>query len=532
MTNAQPPVLIQSLMNAALYDHPVTSFRLIETHISWIILTGDYAYKIKKPVDFGFLDFSTLAKRHHYCDNELRLNRRLEPDIYLAVVPIRGSEQQPQWQSDEPIIEWAVKMRQFESDSQLDVLAKKRELTPGIIDQLASRLCDFHHSVSRTDQDSPYGSPAQIEQPVSENYQQIIGAELDQRIVELLQQCQHWHQQQHQRLAGLMAQRKDQGLVRECHGDLHLANIAYDRQRILIFDCIEFNDELRWIDIISEMAFVAMDLDSHDYTTLKWRLLNHWLQVIGDYNGLRLLPYYLVYRAMVRAKVAVLSARQSTQNKAQAAEYLQSVNHYIELAHRYVSEAQPLLIICHGLSGSGKSTISKLLAESLGAIHVRSDVERKRLFNLPADAHTGESTANGIYQRQATVATYQRLADCARDCLDAGMNVIVDATFLQQSQREDFKHLAQQYQAPMLILNCVAPTPLMEQWIQQRQAQGTDPSEANVEILHYQLKTAQPLGEAELAFTVTVDTSKTVDAKLLAAQIKQRSLMSHASAEA
>jgi len=299
--NAAANRLIASLNNPLAFGHPIKYLRLIETHISWIILTGDYAYKIKKPVDFGFLDFSTLEKRHFYCTEELRLNRRFAPQIYLELVEIRGSESAPRLHGSGDVIEYAIKMLEFPQQCLLSALAARQELNADLIDAIASTVAAMHADSERADPASVFGAASVTAQWSQENMAHIaqaIGAEF---LPNSYFQLKRWYQENNDLLNSIDA-RKRNGFVRECHGDLHLGNMALLNNKVTLFDCIEFNPELRWIDTISEAAFVAMDLQARGYPGYCWRFINHYLEISADYEGARLLRYYFIYRALVRAK--------------------------------------------------------------------------------------------------------------------------------------------------------------------------------------------------------------------------------------
>jgi len=403
--------LVMGLRNAL--PQPV---EMVETHISWVLLAGDYAYKIKKAVNFGFLDFSTLEKRRFYCHEELRLNRRLAPQLYLDAIPITGSTAAPQLGGESPALEFAVKMRRFPAAAQFDVMLEQGNLEPTHIDAIAFKIADFHKTAAQADESSPFGTPAAVHQPASQNFEQIrphLGQEVDLRQLETLRS---WSESEFQRLETVFALRKEQGWVRECHGDLHLANLALFEGEIAPFDCIEFSENLRWVDVISEIAFLAMDLHDRHRPDLAWRLLNGYLEHTGDYGGLAVLPYYLVYRALVRAKVATLSCSHDILD----GDKLQTCRDYLALADTFIARPQPFLLITHGLSGSGKTTLAEELAVRLGAIRIRSDVERKRLFGLEATVRSHSGVDSGLYTADAHRLTYRKLAELAKTIAAAG----------------------------------------------------------------------------------------------------------------
>lgn len=482
--------LVRALQQPELFSHPVTRFAVIETHISIILLTGLYAYKFKKPVNFGFLDFSTLARRRYFCEEELRLNRRLAAQLYLDVMPVsRG----PRWGADGEVIEYAVRMREFEQAAQFDRLLDSGQLSHTYIDTLALRIAKFHAMVAVAGPESVYGQPATVQIPVDENFRQALECMSDPHEHSRLIPLQDWTRTAFQTLQPVLQARKDEGFIRECHGDLHLCNVALVDAVPVAFDCIEFNDKLRWIDIISEVAFMVMDLDQRGQTGLASRFLNAWLEHSGDYAGVSLLRYYLVYRAMVRAKVDCLRAQQADVDAVARTAILRDYHAYIALGGRYTQALLPVLLLMHGLSGSGKSRVSQSLLESLPAIRIRSDVERKRLHGLAGEARTGGGIDQGIYDRASGECTYRRLAELAATLLDAGHSVIVDAAFLQSAQLGPFIELAHTRAARCFIIDCQAPESELRRRITARQH---DASEAGIEVLENQLRHYQPLNTA------------------------------------
>ncbi|NTV94314.1 MAG: AAA family ATPase [Thiobacillus sp.] len=482
------PDLIERLLDPAAYPHPAAAVRLIETHISWVFIAGEYAYKIKKPVDFGFLDFSTLAKRRFCCDEEVRLNRRLAPDIYLDVVPVTE-----QGIGGAEALEWAVRMRAFPADATLD---REAAVTPEQIDAIADRVARFHGEIERAPEASPYGAPESAMHPVQENFRQIralpLSSAADRAQIERLEA---WSEQEYRRLHDHLGARKAAGYIRECHGDLHLGNIAWVQDAPLIFDCIEFNPNLRFIDVISEVAFFCMDLIARGREALAWRFLNRWLEHTGDYAGLAGLRFYMVYRAVVRAKVAGLRAAQG--DRGAGAE----LQRYLDLAERLGRPGHPALLLMHGYSGSGKTWLSQRLLEDLGALRLRSDVERKRLHALHALADS--KAAGDIYTPAATRHTFEHLRDLAGRLLAEDYPVIVDATFLGHAQRADFIALAESRHLPWRLVSPEADLDLLRRRIAERQDRADDASEADLAVLASQIDNADPLTPEEEAHRST-----------------------------
>jgi aminoglycoside phosphotransferase family enzyme/gluconate kinase len=497
--------LVDLLREPARYPHPAGPVELIETHISWVLLAGDYAYKLKKPVDLGFLDFSTLAARKRFCEEELRLNRRTAPELYLEVVPIGGTPEDPRLGAA-PAIEYAVKMRRFEQDALLDRVAKRGALTAAHVDAVAAAVADFHARIERAPRESEWGSPERVVSFAEQNFEQVEPLAEAPADVEHLESLHTWTEHEFTVRRELISERRRAGFVRECHGDLHLGNIALIGGRPVAFDCIEFNPSLRWIDVASEVAFLVMDLLDHRLDALAWRCLNRYLESTGDYEGLAVLRFYLVYRAMVRAKVACIRASQSGLDAAGRARIADEYRGYFGLARRLAESERPAIVLMHGLSGSGKTTVAQSLLESLGAIRVRSDVERKRIHGLGALERTHQALDAGMYGPAATRSTYDRLAAVARIAADAGFCIIVDAAFLRRRERDAFRDLARELGVPFVIATCQATDAALRGRVAARERAGGDASEAGTAVLERQLATQEPLGEDERDAAVVFDT--------------------------
>ena len=494
--------LIKALSEARAYPHAVATVSLVETHISWVLLTGKFAYKIKKPVNFGFLDFSTLERRRFFCYEELRLNRRLAEDLYLDVVPITGTPDQPSMGGAGEAIEYAVKMVQFPAGYTLSERAECGQLSSDDIDQITGIIADFHETVAQADAASPYGTSDCIKRWFAENFDHISPLLVEKQHKQQLEAIESWGDNEWNNKAGLMELRKRLGYVRECHGDLHLSNMTLINGKVTLFDCIEFNPMLRWIDVISEIAFLVIDLLHYGYECLAFRLLNHYLQHTGDYRGMALLRYYLVYRALVCAKVSLLRHVQQGNN----AVCIQDCLKYTEFAYlseRFTKVGQVALIITHGYSGSGKSTLSGQLAEKIGAIQIRSDIERKRLFGYRAQEPTGSGLGGGLYTEEANLKTYQHLADCAKAVIAAGFSAIVDAAFLKTQQRDLFLQLAESCGIPFIIVAFQASDAELCRRIRHRQQ---DASEATLDVLQHQYASAQPFFAKEQRYVITINT--------------------------
>jgi len=504
--------LIAALRDPARYPHPAGTVERIETHISHVLLAGEYAYKIKKPVNLGFLDFSTLAARRFYCEEELRLNRRLAPQLYLELVAICGSARAPVLvpavgtTEEAGVIEYAVKMRRFPQSALYDRLAASGELASRHIDALAGVIADFHLRVPACALQDPYGSAQAIEAPMLENFGQIralLGPQLAAAgRLAAVDRIEDWSRQTHSELVQVFEERRKDGFIRECHGDLHLGNIAWIDGATVPFDGIEFNANLRWVDVLSEVAFLVMDLQVRGRDDLASRFLNAYLEATGDYAGLAVFDAYRVYRAMVRAKIAAIRAGQADAGEDIRRAALADVAAHIDLAQRLIEPRHPALVLMHGPSGSGKTVVSQVLLEAGGMVRLRSDVERKRLEGLAPGTRSGSGQDRGLYREEATRATYAELDRLARRVLAAGRPVVVDAACLRRWQRELFRALASEAQLPWLIVACSADEALLRERVARRSLLGEDASEADLAVLARQLASAELLAEDEPALRV------------------------------
>ncbi|MEH6456554.1 MAG: AAA family ATPase [Cocleimonas sp.] len=516
---------ISKMLHPDVYDHAVGKIELIETHISWVVLTGDFVYKIKKPVDFGFLDFSTLAKRKEFCEQEFQLNRRLAPDIYLGVVSINGTIDKPvisKGLDNDKSFEYAVKMKQFSQSSQLDNMLAEGNLTVELIDALALMVADFHkHTVVSNTHDS-YGKKDKIYNPVTENFELINESLKTNAYESKLTAIKKWSLKEFTKLESVFQQRKRDGFVRECHGDMHLRNLAWINDKPVAFDCIEFNPDLRWIDVISEIAFLIMDLQDREQQHLANRFLNKYLEITGDYRGLKVLPFYLCYRAMVRAKVDALRIGQLNQDSEIIQDEFKAFESYFHLAISYTKSPKPALIIMRGLSASGKSTVSQQLLEKTGAIRLRSDVERKRMFGREIGDKVASDIDKGIYTADASEQTYAKLLELASKIITSGFSVIIDAAFLQHQQRISFQNLASHLVIPYTIIEVTAPIKVLQQRIIARK---NDASDADLSVLNNQIERWKPLYENERMDSLRVNTEEPLNIEILVKTINNKQVI-------
>ena len=496
--------MAQRLQEPSRFPHAVDTVTTVETHISTLLLTDDYAYKLKKPLDLGFLDFTTLERRRHACDEELRLNGRLAPAIYLQRIAITGTPEDPAIDGDGPVLDWAVQMRRFDDARLFDRLLERNQLAAAELEDVAHQVAAFHESATVAGENSDWGTPDTIAEPARDNLvalREQLGS--DPRIERL----EDWTEDRLRHLDPLFRQRRRQGRIRECHGDLHLGNIVDVDGRPVIFDGIEFAPELRWIDVVNEIAFLGMDLRSRQRPDLAARFLSRYLEETGDYDGVALLPFYRAYRALVRAKISGLRADDADSDEESREQARHTRDTYIAVAEAEMQPPEPRLVLMHGLSGSGKSTVAQAVVERLAAIRLRSDVERKRLVGLDALNRSGDGVGEGLYGADLSARTYQRLETLAGEILQTGTSVVVDAASLRREERERFRRLAADGGLPFTLVVCEAAEEVLRERIRRRQKAGNDPSDADLSVLDHQLQVREAPGTGERDDTLVVDTA-------------------------
>ncbi len=484
-------LLVQALIDPGRYPERPDTVEHLETHISHVFLAGEHAYKIKKPLNLGFLDFSDLQRRRHFCFEELRLNRRLAPSLYLDCIPIRGSAENPVLGGDDgEIVEWAVRMRRFPQEALLDRVLARGALRREHIDALARSLARFHRETPAVGADQPYGEPEAVAELALDNFRLARPNLDDADDLAALARLEGWTRAEIERLRPAFAQRKREGFVRECHADPHLGNVVLDGDAVTIFDCVEFSPRISCSDTMADLGFTYMDLCQRGATALAHRLVNVYLEHSGDYGALEVFPFYACYRAMVRAMVASIRLRQLAGEARAPA--LAEFRAYLRLAEGFTRPAPPLLLITHGVSGSGKSTATAAILEAFGAVRLRSDVERKRLYGLGPLEASGSAVGGGIYTAQASARTYARLEALAAMLLGFGVPVLVDATFPEREGRERFAELAASRGVPFVVLVCAAAPEALRARVAARAAGGTDAAEADLDVLERQLARYAP----------------------------------------
>jgi len=480
------PERLHALLYPRAYPHAVRAVDLIETHISWVLLTGRFAYKVKRPVHYPFIDLRAPEQRRLLCHEEVRLNRRFAPELYLGVRAIRSRRGEARIGGSGRIIELAVKMRQFPRSQELDALLGARRIGPAELEAFGGELAGMHECLPRAQHGQEWGRAAAQVAGIRRNAAECVRAAEALGGTAALRALQERLEAWTDSAVTLLARRFAKGRVRECHGDLHAGNIVRLGARLRPFDCLEFDPALRWIDVADEVSFLLADLDARQRPLHAQAFLGGYLTTSGDYQACLLLPIFRAHRALVRAKVMALAASAAGTARAAVREARRGHERYLECAQRALAPQPPRLVLMSGLSGSGKTWLARRLAPVLGAVHVRSDIERKRLAGLAPLARSASALAQGIYGRKMTAAVHERLIECANDALAGGYTTIVDATFGVAAERARFRALAAQLGLPLHIVHCHAPEAVLERRILERTRRAADPSEADLEVLRWQ----------------------------------------------
>jgi len=513
MTDASLPPLIQQMLQPEFYPHAVVEpIKLIQTHISYVLLTGDYAYKVKKPANFGFLDFSTLEQRHHFCQEELRLNRRLSPELYLAVLEIKTTGDPIEYQLgvDDPaaeVVEYTVQMRQFDQSGLFSYLFERDQLTAEQMQALGKQVATFHDSAQASEETRQFGTVEAVRQVAEDNYATSLPYVGRAQTQLQLDQTRAFSETFFAEHGDWFARRQTENKIRDCHGDLHLNNVCLYQGQIQIFDCIEFNREFRYIDLIYDAAFMVMDLEFQGRSDLANAFLNAYLEHTGDYQGAVMLPLYLSMRAYIRAKVNSLVLDDSSISESQKQQAQERAAAYYQMAWAYTQPRGGQIILMCGLSGSGKTTVARLVAQQLEAIHIRSDAVRKHLAGIPLEQR-GDQSGNygsGIYTPEMTHKTYEKLLKLGIFLAQQGIPVVLDAKYDRQEFRQAAIAQAQAHQIPLQICYCTAPLEVLEERLKNRTG---DIADATAALLKEQQQAMEPLTATEQALVQAIHTDQ------------------------
>jgi hypothetical protein len=493
------------MLRPEFYPHSTTgSVRLLQTHISYVLLTGEYAYKVKKAVDLGFLDFSTLDRRRHFCFEELRLNARGAPGLYLEVMPITLDADRFRLGGPGDPVEYVVKMRQFPQDSLCRAMLEKGVLAEGHVLSLAATVARYHSGAASDDRVASFGTPHRLRESLDQNYQ---GTE---RFVGGPQTRAHFDETRAftdrflREREELFLARLRGGHVRECHGDLHLNNICFWEGDVLLFDCIEFSEALRFVDTAYDTAFTAMDLEARGRPDFANLFLNAYAEKTGDWDGFRVLPLYLCRQAYVRAKVNSILAEEVAGDKAAFERATREAAAYYTLARHYTRPRAGRILVMCGLSGAGKSTVARALAKRVGAVHIRSDAVRKHLAGIPLGSRGGAE----VYTDEMTRQTYDRLLHLGGTLASEGHTVILDAKFESAGQRAAALAAAARHRLPAHVLYCSAPRDVLRDRLRSRTG---DVADADAGLLDEQERKWEEFTDTERSAVTTLDTTRPAD---------------------
>lgn len=562
--SAPLPETLRGLLRPGAYPHPVQQVELLATHMSWVLLAGEFAYKIKRPVRFPFADFTDPAHRAALCAEEIRLNRRFAPGLYLGTVQVHLADGAARIGGDGPVLETAVRMRQFDRRDELDARVAAGTVGTAEFADFGARLAAIHASLppltpaatpstpsraapsllatsdplpSQPSSPPPLRHPAASRAPgdprlvatvLRRNYAELLrltaatddamtgehahGDPTRVRAPATLRDLRHALSRALRRARPALAKRAAAGAIRECHGDLHLSNLVMLDGRITAFDALEFEPAFRCIDVADEVAFLWADLAGHGRRDLAHAFLAAYLEASGDYGLLQVLDLYVAHRALVRAKIMAIRGSSVAPTTAGVNATLRARRDtYVALAARALrapeSLPRPRLLLLHGLSGSGKTWLARRLAPRLEAIHLRSDVERKRLAGLAPLASSASDPGAGLYSSAASERTYEHLAKQARTILRSGRSVVCDAAFLSRASRAALRAAAAGGIADLVVVHCTAPDAELRRRLRARQTAGNDASEADAAVLDWQLRHVEPLQPTECDVVVEVDTT-------------------------
>lgn len=473
--------LVDALANPAAYPYPVDAVEVRQTHISAVFLAGAFVYKLKKPVAPGFLDFTTLEKRLHFCREEVRLNRRLAPDVYLDVVPVAQTPTGVRLEADGEVVEWAVKMRRLPAGATVLEQLRRGAVDARLIGALARRIASFHSGAEANERIASFGRFEAVARSVRDVFERAAPRACEAGGRAVFNRVRLLTEEWLTRLRPLIDGRAARGVPRDCHGDLHLDHVYHVPAQappddFVVIDCIEFNECFRFIDPVADMAFAAMDLAFHGRRDLARAFADVYFRATGDDEGRALLPLYTAYRAAVRGMVdGLLLAEKEVPATERAAAGTRARGHWLlALAELEPPDRRPCLLLVTGLPGTGKSTLARELAGSAGFDVIRSDVVRKELAGLPAHEPSPAPVREALYAHERTDRTYAECLSRAERLLVEGRRVLVDATFREERQRKQFLDTAIRYGVPAAVLVCTVSPETARRRLEARNGGASD----------------------------------------------------------
>jgi len=490
--------LIAAMLTPDFYPDCPAQVTHKETHISHLFFAGDVAYKVKKAVRFSFLDYSTLSQRRYYLDQELSLNRRLAPSVYLGVLPIGWDVSGWRLGASENPLEFALMMRRLPDSRMLTSLLQSSQVTADMMRSLAQLLTIFHADANRV---NSAGAAAHFDTVTKQwrdnlkDVEQLIGSAIDFESFAAIKAFGDNFLDQNREF---ISRRATDGWVRDGHGDLHCEHVCFAPEGIQIFDCIEFDPQLRLCDLASEIGFLLMDLDARGGAPLGEALLSSYRDLINDSSFTVLLPFYKCYRALIRGKVEALRAGASAA----------SVRYFTIAGRQTWSPYQPFVVVVCGLSGSGKSTLAGELSDRIGIAVINSDVVRKELTSRSG---RGVPFNQGIYSPETTDSTYEKMFDETDRRLSQGQSVILDATFAQRRRRENLVAVAARRRVPVYFLHCVASESLTQTRLRERAMNENEVSDGRWEIYLEQKSIAEPLDECSAGICLELSADRSIE---------------------
>jgi uncharacterized protein len=507
----QQAQILKVMRRPEFYPHPVSNLEQRETHISHVFLTGDYVYKIKKPLNLDFLDFTTLKRRHHYCRQEMILNKRLSHNVYLDVVPINLKDGEYHLNGAGIAVEYAVKMRQLPADRSMLNLLKRKKFNKNLVMELAAILARFYNQSPSVEHIHASGAWETVLSNCEENFRQTImftGEILDEHLFQIVRSStlSFLHRKKE-----LFENRIKSKKIRDCHGDLRTGHIYFTDEGIQIIDCIEFNDRFRFQDVASDLAFLAMDLDYEGFPRIAGDLLDAYAKHTQDPDVFVLIDFYKCYRAFVRCKVSCLRLLEGELGKLDRKKLVKEARKYLDLAYTYAGRfTRPTLWVVCGMPGSGKSTIAAELSRIFSIRVFQSDVIRKELYGLDSGDQSDMPFEAGMYSKGASALTYGRLLLSAQDKIEQGRSVILDATFGLQHHRAEAVRLAKDIDANIIFVECALEENIIKERLLKREA-GYPVSDARYH--HYEdfKKRFEPLNELSAVMHIRVDTGKPLE---------------------
>lgn len=504
-------LLFDHLKDPKFFGPHVTSVQLLQTHISYVALTGTYAYKVKKPVNFGFLDFSTVDKRKFYCEEELRLNKRLCPEMYLDVLPITRKDGALELDGSGPIVEYALKMKEFPQEYIMTNMLKQHHITKDTIDQIISLLIDFYTAQEPSEEITKYGELPAVKQNIDENFEQtkpMINITVPQDTFRFIKDASTRF---FERKKDVFGRRMKEGKIFDCHGDLHSGNIVVTDTHIHIFDCIEFNDRFRFCDVASDIGFLAMDLDYLNFPYLSSHLIHRYVEKSADVSIFQVLNFYKSYRAFVRGKVHGFQLNDPHIDQKKKEDIVRSAQKYFDLSRYYAGlfsldllPRKPLMVLVSGLSGTGKSTVAGKLAVDYHAMQINTDVVRKEVAGIDQYERHHDQIDTGLYDPKRVDNTYEQVLRKAADVITNGGNVVLDATFQKKKYRQMARHVAVKHHSPVVIVECLCPDDVVKRRLEDR-VKKKSVSDGRWEVYLAQKKTFEPFTSEEEH--LTIDTS-------------------------